>query len=67
MEKAWTSYEIEGWGGFIVKEKLRRLKEDLKRWNIEVFGSIDHKIDSLRNNVQEFNQLMISLASRRRK
>ncbi|KAL8474597.1 hypothetical protein ACS0TY_031158 [Phlomoides rotata] len=28
-------------GGFVFKEKLKRLKVDLKIWNREVFGSLD--------------------------
>ncbi|KAL8485331.1 hypothetical protein ACS0TY_027579 [Phlomoides rotata] len=29
----WSSYDIKGWGGFVLKEKFKRLKEDLKVWN----------------------------------
>ncbi|KAL8517088.1 hypothetical protein ACS0TY_015349 [Phlomoides rotata] len=26
----WGSYKVEGWGGFIIKEKLKRLKADIR-------------------------------------
>lgn len=55
VEKVWSGYDIEGWGGFKVKEKLKLLKEDLKKWNTEVFGSLDHKIDKLKLNIQELD------------
>lgn len=38
------SYNIEGWGGFVLKEKLKLLKADLKVWNREVFGNLETSI-----------------------
>lgn len=40
----WGSYEINGWGGYVLKEKLKCLKGDLKVWNKDVFGHIENKI-----------------------
>lgn len=37
----------------MIKEKLKLLKEDLKRWNRDVFGSIDKKIGELKNEIHE--------------
>ncbi|XP_068504281.1 uncharacterized protein [Phaseolus vulgaris] len=37
----WESYEVQGCGIFVFKEKLKKLKEDLKVWNIESFGNIN--------------------------
>ncbi|KAL8464782.1 hypothetical protein ACS0TY_034326 [Phlomoides rotata] len=45
------SYDITGWGGYVIKEKLKRLKADLKQWNLEVFGSMDKKIEDRRNEI----------------
>lgn len=33
--------KLEGIGDFVLKEKLRLLKDKLRRWNKEVFGKID--------------------------
>lgn len=53
--KAWSGYQIVGWGGYIVKEKLKLLKEDLRQWNNLVFGSIEKKIESLKEKIQELD------------
>lgn len=46
---------MEGWGGFKVKEKLKRLKENLKKWSAEVFDSMEHKIKKLKGDIQELD------------
>ncbi|MCI40544.1 RNA-directed DNA polymerase (Reverse transcriptase), partial [Trifolium medium] len=38
---------VNGWMGYILKEKLKRLKGVLKKWNKEVYGSVDNKIEAL--------------------
>ncbi|KAL8474246.1 hypothetical protein ACS0TY_030897 [Phlomoides rotata] len=48
--------QVEGWGGFVIKEKLKRLKADIKQWNREVFGMMDAKIEARK---QEINKLDI--------
>lgn len=37
VEVSWNSYKVEGWFGYRIKEKLKRLKDDLKKWNRDVF------------------------------
>jgi len=32
---------VQGCGIFVFNEKLKKLKEDLKVWNIESFGNIN--------------------------
>ncbi|KAL8518744.1 hypothetical protein ACS0TY_009924 [Phlomoides rotata] len=41
FENKWAGYKIEGWSGFVLKEKLKLLRQDLKKWNKEVFGIMD--------------------------
>lgn len=45
VKEKWRSYKVEGWGSFILKEKFKRLKADLKAWNKEVFDTLDKKIE----------------------
>ncbi|KAL8533767.1 hypothetical protein ACS0TY_009966 [Phlomoides rotata] len=54
MEK-WNSYDISGWGGFVLKEKLKLLKADLKTWNKESFGALDSRIERHRKAIQELD------------
>ncbi|KAL8525193.1 hypothetical protein ACS0TY_014713 [Phlomoides rotata] len=57
VTEKWRSYEVEGWGGFVLKEKLKRLKTDIKQWNKEVFKQVDEKIEDRRNKIQELDMI----------
>lgn len=52
VEESWRADGIEGWGGFVLKEKIKRLKETLKNWNREHFNHLDQKISFLRKEIQ---------------
>lgn len=41
-----------GWGCFVLKEKLKRLRETLKTWNRTDFGNMDEKIKVFREELQ---------------
>ena len=34
----WESYHFQGAPSFVLANKLKLLKNDLKKWNVEVFG-----------------------------
>lgn len=36
--------DFQGWKGFILKKKLKGLKNKLKEWNKEQFGNLDHQL-----------------------
>lgn len=42
---------IERWGSFVLKEKFKKLKADLKIWKQEVFGSLDTNIDNRKKEI----------------
>lgn len=41
VKKHWANYNVLGNGLVMLKEKLKRIKHDLKIWNKEVFGHIN--------------------------
>ena len=43
----WDSYQVHGAPSFILASKLKFLKDDLKRWNVEVFGHVEVWIKKL--------------------
>jgi len=43
VERSWKSQEINGQGMWVLKEKLKMLKQDLKTWNKDVFRHLDTK------------------------
>ncbi|XP_068486295.1 uncharacterized protein [Phaseolus vulgaris] len=51
----WLSYEVHGRGLFVFKEKLKKLKVDLKVWNKEVFGDVNQAWEILKNKIQELD------------
>lgn len=55
VSKAWSNNQISGWGGFVVKEKLKALKDTLKQWNHSVFGAMEKNIEDLRKEIQELD------------
>ena len=40
---------------FVLKEKLKRSKLDLKKWNREVFGNVNQEGILLQNKIQELD------------
>ncbi|XP_058769380.1 uncharacterized protein LOC131643223 [Vicia villosa] len=44
-DKEWEGFKVEGRGDFVLKEKLRLLKDRLKWWNKEVFGRIGLEVE----------------------
>ncbi|KAL6511371.1 isoform X1 [Orobanche hederae] len=40
----WEGYASEGWAGFILKEKLKSLKADLKWWSKNIYGILDNRV-----------------------
>ena len=43
----WESYLFQGSPSFILANKLKLLKLDLKRWNVEEFSNIGHRVQNL--------------------
>jgi hypothetical protein len=60
VKDTWESMDIQGKKAFIIKEKLKRLKESLKVWNKEVFGIVDLNIDK---TVRDLNELEEQIAN----
>lgn len=57
VEERWRSYAVSGRAGFVLKEKLKLLKSDLKLWNREVFGYLDTNIDMKKERIGVLDRL----------
>jgi hypothetical protein len=44
----WNSFNVVGWGGFILKEKLKLIKLALKEWHINHSQNLSGKVDTLK-------------------
>jgi len=51
VRRKWVSYDVQGRGIYIFKEKLKRLKVDLKVWNKEVFGDVNLASEELQKRI----------------
>jgi hypothetical protein len=60
VKDTWESTILRGSSAFILKEKLKRLKEALRRWNREVFGIVELNIEK---TVQELNDMEDQMAN----
>ncbi|XP_058757340.1 uncharacterized protein LOC131630577 [Vicia villosa] len=54
VKTEWNSHNEDGTSAFVLKEKLKRLRERLRWWNRNVFGWVDMKFDE---DVEEINVL----------
>jgi hypothetical protein len=58
VKETWENMDIRGKKAFIIKEKLKGLKEALKVWNREVFGFMELKIDKTVKELNEVEELL---------
>lgn len=55
-EASWTADGIVGWGSYVFKEKIKRLKETLKAWNRDHFSNLDSIIKSVREKIHSLDE-----------
>jgi hypothetical protein len=51
----WISYEFYGLPCYILANKLKALKEDLKKWNEEVLGDVGKKKNEILEGIRELD------------
>ena len=52
VEESWTSNQQSGWGGYVLKEKIKALKNRLRVWNI-ADRQLSHSEMLIRKQLQE--------------
>jgi hypothetical protein len=52
VEEAWNSFVVSGGRGYVLKEKMKLLKGILRKWNKEVYGNVDFKIDKIAEEIE---------------
>jgi len=57
VKESWTGDQQAGWGGFVLKKKLRNLKSSLKQWSRE-FGDVKFKkFQQLRQQLNDIDNI----------
>jgi len=46
---------VSGGGIFVFKEKLKKLKANLKSWNIDIFGNVNQIGEDLQKKIHELD------------
>ncbi|XP_022899390.1 uncharacterized protein LOC111412699 [Olea europaea var. sylvestris] len=52
----WASYEVGESPSFVLDQKLKALKEDLKRWNEEIVGNVNCRKIQCLSNIEELDR-----------
>jgi hypothetical protein len=53
VQRWWESYDFQGLPSYVLANKLKALKVDLKIWNAEVFGDVGKKKKELLEGIKE--------------
>jgi hypothetical protein len=48
VKERWQALQVDGWGGFVLKEKLKLMKGALKEWHLTHSHNLSSRIDSLK-------------------
>ncbi|GAU25959.1 hypothetical protein TSUD_373600 [Trifolium subterraneum] len=56
VREKWKSLQVDGWGGFVLKEKLKMIKAALKDWHSAHSQNLPSRIDSLKNHLSILDQ-----------
>lgn len=51
VREKWGSFQCQGWGGHVLKEKLKMLKFSLKDWHQQHVKNLDSKIMAVKNQI----------------
>jgi exonuclease III len=53
VARTWNANSFDGWMARVFRDKLKALKEALKKWNFDTYGVMEAKIPSLTAKIQE--------------
>ena len=56
VHHSWNSIQQPGWGGIILKQKLKNLKHSLKAWNRHLFGDTLSKIKRIEADLNKLEE-----------
>ncbi|PNX89322.1 cysteine-rich receptor-like protein kinase, partial [Trifolium pratense] len=56
VKEKWNSFHVDGWGGFVLKEKLKMIKVALKGWHQIHVQNLPSRIESLKERLAVLDQ-----------
>jgi hypothetical protein len=55
LNQQWSSFDVHGWGGYVLKHKLKMIKINLKEWHQRHSQNMEGKITSVKNRILFFD------------
>ncbi|PNY07495.1 cysteine-rich receptor-like protein kinase, partial [Trifolium pratense] len=56
VREKWNSLQVDGWGGYVLKEKLKLIKAGLKEWHKVHTQNLHSRIDSLKARLSALDE-----------
>ena len=56
VKDSWTSNHLRGWGGYVLKQKIKTLKDKIKVWNREQFGNTFKKYKKIEDDLNKLEE-----------
>jgi exonuclease III len=51
VRETWGTFTCQGWGGFVLKQKLKMMKASLKEWHSKHFQNLDGRMSEVKNKM----------------
>jgi len=51
VREKWASFNCQGWGGFVLQQKLKMIKTCLNEWHLQHCQNMDGKISEAKNKI----------------
>ncbi|GAU21871.1 hypothetical protein TSUD_33680 [Trifolium subterraneum] len=55
VERFWVDNRVDGWMGFVLKEKLKGLKAHLRVWHKQEYGGLETRIEELKVEIGDLD------------
>lgn len=55
VESEYSKLTVQGWGAFVLKEKLKQLKVKLKEWHVQYNGALIMVVNGAVNKIGELD------------
>ncbi|MCI21971.1 endonuclease/exonuclease/phosphatase family protein, partial [Trifolium medium] len=52
VKEAWRDLNFEGWGGFVLKEKLKAIKKSLREWHRKHCQNLGERIKEVKEVIR---------------
>lgn len=56
MREQWIAKDVLGWGGYVLKEKLKVIKVSLKEWHAKHGRNIKEKVKPTKERLNELEE-----------